>query len=574
MIGSVFIWTSSISIDVPFLPDCRGERSPLLRRSRAFNQNSMTTFYHFQKINVMKKMMILALGLLLISLFNACQKETITAVPPAPTQHLEQSAMDASRQAFFFQHYSSNTLSLRSFDEDIEVDSAVSSVYNEIREVIAFQDAAESFIPQLNKDFGLPKWNSAVVTHDQVLWVIPFVYEDVELTTALLFIKHEQGTYDFKLVSRDEVLGELRSSTPGLNLAYSLVWLVNYDESLFQYTDPRFKAYLEEGFRNEEIEDRTICSYTYCVTVGSPGGGNDVNYVMRGCPSGAIPITVYYDCSGGSSTPGWGLTGTINTPNIFEDLGRSGWNRGGGSSTTDPNPTDWWEEVSYIRMILFDFGVEAFNELPIQVQTKLQQLYEWGEALELPPALQVELWYKCEDAGDFEMCARDVILEHYDVDLETILSTADEDWPGIIYSRTCKKSFNFIQTGDAYTAQVSDIRHAYHANGHVVDYTIGAMCIQVRGEDAFGNALTKEKAAELSAFAMDGARLRLLDEVGISITLSFEARNRFKKLLKEQLEELTGGRLTSTITLGTCLGDIEERPYSLSLFGFFACIKP
>ncbi len=140
--------------------------------------------------------------------------------------------------------------------------------------------------------------------------------------------------------------------------------------------------------------------------------------------------------------------------------------------------------------------------------------------------------------------------------------------------RTCKSSFDFIKVGDGYTAQVNKIEHKYAKNfSNVLSYRISEMCIQVRGKDAFGNNLTKEKAAELTAFAIDNARLELFKEINVSIFNSIQAKNEYKFYVQEELSKLTGGKATSSISYGHCFGDIPIRTYTVSPLNILPCVN-
>ena len=145
---------------------------------------------------------------------------------------------------------------------------------------------------------------------------------------------------------------------------------------------------------------------------------------------------------------------------------------------------------------------------------------------------------------------------------------------GILANKTCKESFNFISVGAGYTAQVNDIHQTYLTSlGGFYAFYIGVMCIQVSGTDAFGNPLTPEKAAELSAYAMDNARLALFNELGGTIRDNVAAREAYKTYIEQELRILTGPGATSSVSYGACAGgNIPSTEYRVNPFGIPLCI--
>ncbi len=146
---------------------------------------------------------------------------------------------------------------------------------------------------------------------------------------------------------------------------------------------------------------------------------------------------------------------------------------------------------------------------------------------------------------------------------------------GILVSKTCESSFQFAPTGAGFTCQVNNISHTYFPNfGPYIAVEIPELCLQVSGADAFGTPLTALKAAELSAFAMDNARLALFDEIESgTIFTDIQAKYEYRNIYTAKLLELTGGQTTSSISYGACSGSIPTAPYQLNpLGGYTICI--
>ena len=146
--------------------------------------------------------------------------------------------------------------------------------------------------------------------------------------------------------------------------------------------------------------------------------------------------------------------------------------------------------------------------------------------------------------------------------------------PGILTNRTCKSSFEFKSVGLGWTAQVENIPCAYDSNAGYYSYRIGELCIQISGTDANNVPLTKEKAAELSAFALDNAKLKVFKDIEEEIVSSDnQAREAHRRHYKDQLSILTGGRATASISFAACNGNIPIRPYkSRWFFGLGPCV--
>jgi len=146
--------------------------------------------------------------------------------------------------------------------------------------------------------------------------------------------------------------------------------------------------------------------------------------------------------------------------------------------------------------------------------------------------------------------------------------------PGILSNRTCKSSFEFKRVGNGWTAQVENIPCAYDSNAGYYSYRIGELCVQISGTDANNVPLTKEKAAELSAFALDNAKLDVFKDIEDGLIWSdSQAREAHRRFYKDQLSTLTGGGATASIAFNSCSGNIPIRPYkSRWFFGFGPCV--
>jgi len=149
------------------------------------------------------------------------------------------------------------------------------------------------------------------------------------------------------------------------------------------------------------------------------------------------------------------------------------------------------------------------------------------------------------------------------------LVKSDGNGGSFLVSKTCKSSFEYVPVGLGYTTQVDNVRHAY-SNGlfSIIEYRIPEVCIQVRGEDKYDQPLTADKAAELTAFAMDNARLALFDKIQSGfIDTNLQARNEFKSVFVSSLLDLTGGNATSSISYMACSGNIPSNTYKMNPLG-------
>jgi hypothetical protein len=145
---------------------------------------------------------------------------------------------------------------------------------------------------------------------------------------------------------------------------------------------------------------------------------------------------------------------------------------------------------------------------------------------------------------------------------------------GWTLGKTCAETFLYVKVGDGYTTNVKEISHGYLKWLSYFYYCIPNMCVQVRGKDQFGQPLTAEKASELSAYAMDNARLEVMEDIGSLIRTSEEAKQLFKTYFQEELVKLTGGRATCSISYGTCSGNIPgEFVYMKSILTAMDCIQ-
>jgi len=163
--------------------------------------------------------------------------------------------------------------------------------------------------------------------------------------------------------------------------------------------------------------------------------------------------------------------------------------------------------------------------------------------------------------------------EDYNEELMDYITRCD-DIGETLNSRTCKESFNYKAVGDGFTCQVNDVLHTYlDVSSGFYKYRIPEMCIQVRGKDQYNQPLTKEKAAELTAYAFDNTRLKILVEIeAANIESSSEAMLYFKDQFIIELSTLTGGKSTSSIAYGSCSGNIPSNQYLVSPFGILPCI--
>jgi hypothetical protein len=144
------------------------------------------------------------------------------------------------------------------------------------------------------------------------------------------------------------------------------------------------------------------------------------------------------------------------------------------------------------------------------------------------------------------------------------------DGSGTLNSGTCAESFLYIRVGDGFTTGVKGMGHAYLKNFTWYDVCISNMCIQVRGKDQFNQPLTADKAAELTAYAFDNARLEMFEDLNNVITTSEQARNLYKTYVQDELAKLTGYRGSCSISYGECSGNVPAEFYYLKglLTGF------
>jgi hypothetical protein len=146
---------------------------------------------------------------------------------------------------------------------------------------------------------------------------------------------------------------------------------------------------------------------------------------------------------------------------------------------------------------------------------------------------------------------------------------------GVKNANTCPETFLYIKVGDGFTTNVKDVAHGYLKNFTFLKYCIPNMCVQIRGKDKFGQPLTAEKASELSAYAMDNARLELFDDVNVLIYTSEDAKRVFKDYFKEELAKLTGYNTACSISYGECSGDRipGEFVYMKGLITLYQCTQ-
>ena len=124
--------------------------------------------------------------------------------------------------------------------------------------------------------------------------------------------------------------------------------------------------------------------------------------------------------------------------------------------------------------------------------------------------------------------------------------------------KVCPKSFNYSDTGEGFTANVTDIHDnfAYGYGTRVLVHlqlNISVMCIQVRNRNLFGERIDKADAAEMTANAYELTRTQLVWEVvDGAIRTNQQLRIRFKEILREMVFLEFGGY--PTIKFGTCNG--------------------
>lgn len=231
----------------------------------------------------------------------------------------------------------------------------------------------------------------------------------------------------------------------------------------------------------------------------------------------------------------------------------------------------WWDDFAAVVPCPECIGYQEYQDI---FRDRLyahweEQYHGLGSAIDFWDFYNRNLEWNCDPYSPcFEECIDENFLNS--LTKPEIISANN----GILWSKTCKESFDYKRVGDGFTAQVNDITHAYQGSGFpptILQYNIPELCIQVRGTDAFGNPLTKEKAAELSAYAMDNARLSLLPEIGLTVNDPETAKQRYKILLMQALVELTGGQATSSISFGHCLGNITPKDYLLKPLNIFTC---
>lgn len=147
---------------------------------------------------------------------------------------------------------------------------------------------------------------------------------------------------------------------------------------------------------------------------------------------------------------------------------------------------------------------------------------------------------------------------------------------GYLNANTCTDSYLFVRVGDGFTTGCKGMSHAYLKNLKWYEYCIPELCIQVRGKDIFGQPLDAAKAAELTAYAVDNARLEMFKDLNNVITTSTEARARFKTYIEEELVKLTDNKGSCSISYGRCSGNIPAEYYYLKspIFTLGQCVHP
>lgn len=273
--------------------------------------------------------------------------------------------------------------------------------------------------------------------------------------------------------------------------------------------------------------------------------------------------------------------------------------------------TDWWqvggdgtvkflgsstetttEVVEMCTPGFFDQYYTDISTYSINLNVAQAKAWKFDRIFEMLLDENISLFNPCKPDNSQADNIREIIdyLEESDIDFSTdafltgyltALVQCDEGAEyvttldgGYLHNKTCKGSFNYIPVGDGYTAQVSDILHGYKTiDNDFFIYHIGVMCIQVSGTDAFGQPLTPQKAAELSAFAMDNARLELFDEMGQTIHTNAEAKAAYKGYIVDELIKLTGAGTSSSVSFGVCQGNIPDEPYKVNPYGLALCVN-
>ncbi len=536
----------------------------------------------------MNKRFSLWLLILLLSNFWACRKaplpepstpETFTVVelPSTPEYEIEGSA----KARFFDDSYvRAHNPHLRHHSANFRSDS---DLLLHLRYLIDHQDDQDDFIASLGDSLGYPLWSNAEVWDNFVL--LPWVKINSELTEAVLVVKVEGGYYDFKLLLRNRIYSNILTNNVHLNYVSELEVFRAFDHLLFEREDRLLRRALMVQAPGLSTFRCPANYYWTCaewiVPFGEPNEGTVVSERSNPCGSTCADCVLFVyvpeDCLENHAPPGWGNTDGRDVP---PSRGGSSGYGGGGGNTPPGNPSNWWEERNYpvlLQSILADLELpveDAFVAECLARNFALQGLvrdlldHTVNEECIVSDALNQRLAMSCT-CDDFDHRG----AEQCDEVQSLRESFALYDGSGWCVNRTCKESFNFVETGIGYTAEVNDIHQTYlSASAGFYSYYIGVMCIQVNGVDAFGNSLTAEKAAELSAFAMDNARAALFNQLGNTIHTNVEAHQEYKSLIVQELRILTGGGTTSSVAYGACVGNIPSTEYRVNPLGVPICI--
>ena len=508
-----------------------------------------------------QKSFILLTLLIAISCGKEAQVEPQEQSPPyqvSNTTDSEEFSMLNLSEASYTNHYFSNPNKERGGGDPNDFIPTY-EMLNEIEALILADDVAQPFLDNFLENHGSFEWNySFMKKQDDLCFISIPMLKNGQLSGVLKFYKKGDETA-IRFVSKsvtDEIVSTHEFSGDLDLLKGAIIDLIVFEMNIHQTINTDYFEWLERNRLTNDGSSRgdywciweTEYSYVFSGTIVESDGFITYIYSLQ---------TIYnYEC--------FYQTNVGAFPNDYNPTTGNG----GGNGNTNTDNTNTEEPPTPQESCLDELGVAVqgfINELQNSslisdcqiniddiINTALINLVETGQ---------------CQKLGGLQAFKNEILnaLQNNDCVLNK-LALAEN---GILVSRTCKSSFDFTQVGTAWTCQVNNVFHAYQPSFfNIMQYTIPELCVQVSGTDANGQALTAAKAAELSAFAMDNARLALLAKMTEGLVNSdLEAKTEFKDLFAEQLTELTIGNTSSSISYGQCFGNINTQNYALSPFG-------
>lgn len=432
----------------------------------------------------------------------------------------------------------------------------------------------ENFVNNFGPTFGFPYWNESIIVQNESIGdlnfrsVVPLINENLNEIAGMLVISRVNSEYYYEIIEKDFIYSSIDTTGFTSNEApfSQLLLLDHFSHNIFCSSDSVYLEYKSVIDSTYEVSPRNV--YILILVECCPFGPfeEDCFNLHEGNPFG-VPGGVYrwahfasFPSTGLGGNFGSGLNFGIN--NNWFNHWSSGNNGIGSNSQGNPNDDeDFFDGIDklVIRVLLSEttsfmnnYGIDNSEIGPEDVARILgYECYEFIYDIDGETILDVEIDEDCADEK-----------------IDEVLGLTSSC---ILHSPTCESSFPFVQTGNGWTCQVTNIAHGFLNNGVVVRYIIEELCLQVGPLDEQGDQHDAESAALVAKVSFDDARRRLCEEVGVTIFTSYDAEVRFKELLLEFLLDNCGQNGGHSLSTSNCFGNIPSQNYELEPFGIFPC---